>query len=142
MGYWIEDKYYYTKGELKFIAQNYKEYLEPQIGGQSYDKSRGMLRYGIDYSKDALRHDMLSSKVDFDRALNNLGYGEWSGTYLGESGQDYKFKTYRGFSKGQRIIIADILGIDNWELEMMGFYDIEKYRAFIYGLMAKFLNGA
>ena len=141
MGYWVDDKYHYTKSELQFIARNYKDYLEPQIGGQSYDKSRGMLRYGIDYSKDALRHDMLSSKIDFDRALNKLGYGEWSGTHFGENNRDYNFKTYRSFSKGQRIIIADILGIDDWELEVMGFYDINKYKAFTYILMVKFLNG-
>lgn len=141
MGYWIEDKYYYTRAELQDIAGHYKDYLDTKVGGQAYDKTRSFSHYNVDQSKDAVRLDMLSSKIDFDRALNAMGRGHWSGMHFGDNEKDLEFKTYRGFSRKQRIVIAEILGVGDYVLEQQGFYDIDRYRKLVYIIMANWLNG-
>ena len=72
-------------------------------------------------------------KADFDMALKSIGKGEWAGKID-------KFKDYKYYGRLQQIVIADILGIDDYELEGMGFYDIPRLRGYAYYLMCKSLN--
>lgn len=124
MGYWVEDKYHYTKGELKNTALHYKDYTLLKTPSPE-----------VDSNKDKLRRDLISRKIDFDRSLNAIGKGKWSGTNFLDEGCDFK-----SFGKLQQVVIADILGINDWELERMGFYDIHRIRGFAYSCMADFLN--
>jgi len=75
-------------------------------------------------------------KADFDRALDDLGRGHWSGDNISPL-----FKSYRGFGRLQRIVIADIIGVEDSELEAMGFYSIPRLRGLAYWRMKQFLNG-
>jgi len=85
---------------------------------------------------------MLSTKIDFDRALDAIGRGHWSGTGFGDDAKDNKFKTYRSFGRLQQVVIADIIGIRDWELEQRGFYDIERLKGMAYSAMVSFLRGS
>lgn len=75
---------------------------------------------------------IIELKVDFDRALNSIGRGKWSGKI--DDWGDFK-----NYGRLQQIIIADIFGIEDEEL--IGFKDIPRLRGYAYSLMARFLNG-
>ena len=71
--------------------------------------------------------DISDEKLDFDMALNSIGKGHWTGELL-------SINEYKEFSKLQRLVIADILGIEfkvRYSPQLQG-------RA--YGKMCKFLN--
>jgi len=74
-------------------------------------------------------------KADFDRVLTSIGKGNWQGC------TSHKFKDYKGFGKLQRIVIADILGIHDGELQGMGFYQLPQLRGRAYKRMVEVLNG-
>ena len=94
---WRNDNYIYTSGILKGIATSY-HHIYQRI--EWYTKARNE-PIVID---DPLA--LVEYKVDFDCALNEIGRGTWvGGERLGEFGD------YRYFSKFQRLIIADILGV-------------------------------
>ena len=73
-------------------------------------------------------------KADFDMALNSIGKGNWTGII------SYQFKDYKHFGRLQQIVIAIILGIPDYELEGLGFYDILRLKGYAFYLMAKYLN--
>ena len=71
--------------------------------------------------------DISDEKLDFDRALDFIGKGYWDGEVL-------SIGEYKEFSKLQRLVIADILGVElkvRYSPQLLG-------RA--YGKMCKFLN--
>lgn len=74
-------------------------------------------------------------KADFDVSLSAIGKGHWVGIVSSD------FRTYRYFGKAQRVVIADILGITDWELKQLGFYQIPQLRGKAYRWMTDFLNG-
>ena len=116
---WIGNNYFYTKRTLKAIAENYISIYE-----------------GLPLS---LRSEVTNLwalaeyKADFDIALNSIGRGKWTGEIK-------RFKDYRHYGRLQQIVIADILGIDNFELEGIGFYDVPRLKSYAYYLMCKKLN--
>jgi len=114
---WINDTYFYSKRTLKTIAENYTTL---------YD--------GLPLRSEVTNLWSLAEfKADFDIALSSIGRGKWSGEIL-------QFKEYRHFGRLQQIVIADILGIDDYELEGLGFYSIPRLRGYAYYLMVTHLN--
>ncbi len=110
---WQGDNYRYGQKELRTIAELYKDIaVDSAIG-------------------------VIEKKADFDNALNSLGKGHWTGWL--EDIQPFRY--YRGFSRLQRVIIADILGMTDYELRWMGFNAVGYLRARAYYRMQKFLNG-
>ena len=116
---WIEDEYFYTIGILKAIADWYKVIASVLMIGN----------YQI-----VNRYAIALFKADFDTALSSIGKGKWEGV-TGE-----KFTNYKRYGRMQRIIIAQILGIADHELEGFGFYDIPKLRGLAYFRMLENLN--
>ena len=117
---WIGDRYEYKARTLKKIAWQYSGIYDELI--VSWNNLVESEQARIDY------------KVDFDCALDAIGKGHWTGELVGE------FEDYKRFGKLQRIVIADIYGIEDRELEGLGFYDIARLRGYAYYLMAKSLN--
>ena len=116
---WINDQFYYSQRLLRAIAENYSSLYE------------GLpTRHGELVNPWALAE----FKADFDLALQSLGRGNWMGDI------DRTFKDYNNFGQLQRIIIADIMGIETNTLEGQGFYNIPKFKAYAYRLMVKYLN--
>ena len=116
---WSVDKltYTYTVGTLRQIADYYcslynQEFFHPQA----------------DLFSIALY------KADFDMSLNAIGKGYWSGL------DNTDFRAYRYFGKAQQIVIADIIGITDYELKGLGFYQVPQLRGKAYRWMADFLN--
>lgn len=117
---WKEGQYYYSIKGLRAIASGYRNIYE-----------------GLSFREGALITNpwlLVEFKVDFDRALGEIGKGDWDGKIM-------EFKYYRNFGKFQRIVIADILEIDDGELTRLGFYDINRLKGYSYYLMANYLNG-
>jgi len=106
---WYKDKWFYSIGSLKAIAEWYS----------------GVYDYPVTNS-------IIELKADFDRALDSIGRGEWNGL------ESSKFTSYKYFSKRQRVVIADILGI--YDLEPYGFYDVRVLRHRAYKSMTEVLN--
>lgn len=110
--------YTYKVGTLRAIADNYcslynQEFFHP-------------------------REDLFSIaeyKADFDLSLSAVGKGHWTGIVNSD------FGAYRYFGKAQQVVIADIIGIRDNELAMLGFYQIRQLRGRAYRWMANFLNG-
>ena len=117
---WKNDEYIYTKGILKSIAKSYDHIYK------GIETSGGMLL-------EANTLSIAEYKADFDRALNAIGQGNWTGNI-----DNKEFIDFRYFGKLQRIVIADIYGID--ELESWGFYDVPRLRGYAYSVMVKFLS--
>ena len=117
---WINDKYFYSTGALKSIAENYLRIYEglPLSWRTEIYNPWAIAEY----------------KADFDRALRGIGKGKWDGEIK-------DFKHYRNFGRCQRIIIAGILGISDVELMRMRFYNIPQLRGYAYYLMKMYLNG-
>lgn len=74
-------------------------------------------------------------KADFDLALTAIGKGHWFGIV------NSNFRAFRYFGKAQQIVIADILGITDYELRGLGFYQVSQLRGRAYRWMANYLNG-
>jgi len=126
MGHWVKDNYYYSRGELVAIANNYQDvYMSIYYKG-------GEAHYGV------VTNPLIDYKIDFDRALNVIGRGHWTGWDIEE--RDF-FRDYRWFGKLQRVIIATIYGVFDYELEEEGFYSVPRLRNLAYGEMVTFLNG-
>ena len=117
---WVGDKFLYTKGLLKKIASSYDNIYGglPLLRGEITDPFA-----------------IAEFRADFDLALNSIGRGKWNGVTSGN------FKDYRHLGRLQRIIIADVMGINDWKLEGLGFFDSARLRGYAYSLMAKYLNG-
>jgi hypothetical protein len=76
-------------------------------------------------------------KADFDMALNAIGKcHEWSG----DVDTFTEFKYYRQFGRLQQVIIAEVIGTEDEELERCGFDDIPKCKAMAFSRMARYLN--
>ena len=111
---WNNNTYFYSKRQLKNTATIYTDiYLTLPMSEKI--------------------HFILDVKIDFDRALNAIGRGAWTGEIS-------DFKYYRHFGKLQRLIIADILHIEDYELERMRYRYISKLRSYAYYQMTLFLN--
>ncbi len=111
---WVGNKFRYSPSKLRKFASGYT---------------------GIDYDLRFNRWGELAEiKADFDNALDGIGPGKWTG------GVNPAFKRYRNFGDYQRIIIADILGLSEYELTKMRYDDIIGLRKTAYRMMCQFLN--
>jgi hypothetical protein len=117
---WINDVYYYSKSILKAIARHYSSL---------YEDGLLIANHHINYL-----HSVAEYKADFDMALNAIGRGKWNGSLHPNFGH------YRYYGRLQQIIIADILGLLDYHLTGLGFYDIPKLRGMAYFRMTEFLN--
>ena len=130
MGYWMKDymRYCYTKKQLEIVADNYKGFISlcktPSPGETT----------------KTIAHDALSTKTDFDRALDALGKGHWNGIEWFDDCLKTKINDYKGFGNMQLVVIQDILGKDDSELEVRGLTDIDLLRSVAYKTMVGFLN--
>ena len=117
---WIENQFFYTKRLLKTIAGNYVTLYDglPSWGGQ-ITNPWALAEY----------------KADFDIALNGIGKGKWQGI------DNHQFRDFRHYGRLQQIIIADIMGMDDYTLEVYGFYSVPRLRGYAYYLMCLRLNG-
>ena len=132
MGHWEDDRYYYSLTELEGIAIDYTDLVCDNLVGMNFDTTAPG---GVSWD------DKLGAKIDFDRALNHIGNGNWSGTNFGQYPSDYDFNTYRHFSPRQKVVIAAILKIPDGELEVRGLYNIPKLRVRAFRNMKSYLNG-
>ena len=73
-------------------------------------------------------------KADFDRALNEIGRGDWDGS------EPTDFWEYKYFGRFQRMVIAQTLGMSEGQLEALGFDDIKKLMGLAYFRMLENLN--
>jgi len=119
------DKYYYSIGTLRDICASYSHIYQ---GIEFY--RNGFYRY-----TDTDPWSIAEYKADFDIALQNIGKGKWAGEIEGR-----KFRDFRYFGRLQQIIIAIIMGVNDCELEGLGFYGISRLRGYAYYLMRSFLN--
>ncbi len=118
---WINDyTYCYTPSILKSIAGSYSSIYE----------------VGIEISFHSIYnlYAIAEYKADFDMALSAIGKGSWTGL------ESPNFNYYKYCGRLQRIVIADILGIGDYELEAWGFYQIPQLRGRAYSRMAENLN--
>ncbi|GAH35461.1 unnamed protein product [marine sediment metagenome] len=123
---WVNDIYHYAPGTLKAISASYHSLYTVGI-------ELSVSRY-----RDILINDPLTVilfKADFDLSLSAIGKGHWTGVVNSD------FSAYRYFGKAQQVVIADILGIRDNELAMLGFYHITQLRGRAYRWMTDFLNG-
>ena len=119
---WRNDDYVYTSGILKGIATSY-HHIYQRI--EWYTKAR---------TEPIVINDpqaLVEYKVDFDRALNNIGRGIWTG----------KEDDFRQYGRLQGVVIADIYEIEDAELEVNGYYDIPRLKGLAYSFMTRVLNG-
>ena len=118
---WEGGQYRYTKGLLMAIARNYS-----------------MMSEGLELRASQLITNpwsLAEYKADFDMALQSIGRGRWTGAI-----SSHEFRDYRSFGRLQRLIIAEILGINDYELERLGFHKIRQIRSYGYYLMCRHLN--
>ncbi len=116
---WVNDEYFYSVGVLKAIASWYDILSEVlMIGDYQITDQFALALY----------------KADFDMALQAIGKENWRGL------TSSIFQDYSHFGRLQRIVIADILGIADYELQGLGFYDIPQLRGMAYYRMVEYLN--
>ena len=117
---WINDEYYYTRGILDAIVEWYC---------LLYDRQMKIGTYQITHLLT-----LVEFKADFDIALDSIGRGKWRGL------TSHNFNNYGQFGRMQRVIIASILGITDYELRAFGFSDAKQLRYEGYKRMVGFLN--
>ena len=117
---WFNDVYYYSKGVLKAIAEQYSSI---------YEDGLLLANHHINYL-----HIVAEFKADFDMALDAIGRGKWNGSL------NPNFGHYRYYGRLQQIIIAKILGLTDYYLTGLGFYDIPQLEGTAYFRMMEFLN--
>lgn len=132
---WVNDftVFQYTPGFLRRIAASYHHIYQgivirswtEVVAGEVVERERRIMN----------PWEIVEYKTDFDNSLKSIGKGKWQGDIKG------KFNNYNKFGRLQRIIIADILRIDDNELIRLGFYNIPQLRGYGYFLMVNFLNG-
>ena len=119
---WVEGKYIYSAGVLRSIAAHYL---------QIYD---GL---PVSWRRDEYNLWSLAEyRADFDNALRAIGRGKWGGLP-----DNARFRDFNKYGRLQRIVIADIMGVNDYELEQAGFERIPQSRGYAYYLMKMQLNG-
>ena len=118
---WVSDtEYVYTPKVLDAIALGYESiYSHLDLGMHTITIMDRLIEY----------------KADFDLALSSIGRGYWDG--LNEA----DFMSYSDCGKLQGVVIARILGIEDYELQSYGFYQVPQARGTAYRYMCQFLNG-
>jgi len=108
---WKGDEYHYSIGLLEGIAENYDNLYIEGIYFRTGKKA-----YHIKPNHH-IPINIADYKADFDRAFSALS------------------------RRQKRVIEAQIKGIPDSQLEIEGFYNIERFRFMAYCHMAGFLNG-
>ena len=98
-----------------------------KIGGRA--AVRGQRKFDSPFELPAIMN------ADFDMALDKIGKGKWTGLI-----DDLKFSDYKRFGRLQWVVIASIIGIEDYELEGLGFYRMPQMRGRAYGRMIRILN--
>ncbi len=117
---WNVNTYIYTQGVLRAIVRGYESIYDWLL-----------LSY---HSEVESPWGRVEYKSDFDMALDAIGKGRWCGEVYPS------LSHYRYFGRLQRMVIADIIGTGNDELEALGFYDIPRLKGYAYSVMCRFLN--
>jgi len=137
---WVNDDFRYSKWLLEKIARSY-EHIDDRIVLGSYT----LLIDGYPVEQERCIQGaqvLVEYKVDFERALEKLGHSRYPGRAPKLDLTSCDFKDYHRYSRLQQIVVADILGLDDYELMDKGFYRVPNLRAIAYSLMAKTLNSA
>ena len=113
-------EYYYSSRLLRTIAENYEHIYE------------GIPFWGHEVTNP---WRIAEFKTDFDIALSNIGTGHWTGI------KGSHMACYRGFGVLQRMVIARIIGIDDYTLEGLGYERVPQLRGLAFREMADVLNG-
>ena len=118
---WVNDNFLYSSKLLQVIAKNYLSLYE------------GLPR---PLGKEEIMNcwDLAEFKSDFEMALNAIGMGKWSDGIT-------NIKECRNFSYTQLVVVADMLGIDNFPIRVVHPEDINKIKKIAYADMRRFLNG-
>jgi len=77
--------------------------------------------------------DISDEKLDFDKALDSIGKGCWQGI------DSVNFSDYNHFGRLQQVVIADILGVEDCELEKIGLKQIQQLKGRAYKWMLNYL---
>ena len=117
----------YTPQQMRDIAACYGSLYED---GLEFTQRSGL------FSLVNNPYSVVEFKADFDTALDNLGRGHWDGRIDGNAFQNYGY-----FGTLQRVVIAQICGYEDWELEEFGFYQVPQLLGRAYSWMAKQANG-
>ena len=127
----------WTRELIEGYIENYDDLKEYQvlpwqvierIGGRA--AVRGEMKFESPFETQAIMN------ADFDMALDKIGKGKWTGLI-----DDLKFSDYKRFGRLQWVVIAGIIGIEDYELEGLGFYQIPQLRGRAYKWMVNCLNG-
>ena len=117
--------YFYTLGMLNAITRSYKTLYTAGI--------EIVITQDIVYRNgDPL--SVMEFKADYDMALLSIGRGDWRGLV------SLDFGHYRDYGKQQQTVIADLLGVTDYELQGRGFYQIDQLRGSAYSRMLAYLN--
>jgi len=128
---WKDDEYIYTNNVLEGIAKSYKHIYSCIEIETKEIVVKTEKKVAVIYNPWSIAE----YKADFDMALNSIGKGRWTGDIEGK-----EFRDYKRFGRLQVIVVADIYGGDDYELEGIGFFDIPRLRGYAYYLMAIALN--
>lgn len=120
-------RYFYTRGMLYAITRSYKNLYT--VGIEIVIAVDIVARIGEPLS-------VMEFKADYDLALRSIGRGDWRGL----TSPDFGY--YKHFGKQQQTVIADLLGISDYELQGRGFYQIDQLRGSAYSRMLAFLNNS
>lgn len=130
----LKNVYTYSVQKLKDIAACYDNIYQ---GIEFYKKGK-LYNY-----TETNPWEIAEFKADFDMALNKLGQSRYPSRAPHWTGEikTMQFSDCKWFGRLQQIVIADILGMDDYELAGLGFYDIPRLRGYAYHLMKTYLNG-
>ena len=123
----LRTEYKYAKGTLIAIARSYRDIslirFPVMVWGQR------------DYDKEITNLWVIAElKADFDMALSSIGRKRWDG-WEGDN-----FDIYKTYGRLQRIVIADMCHMTDYELKRYGFVEIPQMRGTAYSRMLDCLN--
>lgn len=120
-------EYRYAKGTLIAIARSYEDLSASRFPVMVWGQR--------DYDRETTNLWIIAEiRADFDMALSSIGRKHWDGW------EGKNFETYKTYGRLQRIVIADMLNMFDYELRSYGFREIPQMRGTAYSRMLEFLN--